>query len=70
MVGLLIQLGLVMDAGLGWWLSVGVVMALFSQQAWRIRSRAPMDCFEAFLSNHWVGLVVFLGLLSDTVTIL
>lgn len=70
MVGLLIQLGVVREAGLGWWVSVGMVVVLFAHQLWRIRTRAPMNCFEAFLSNHWVGLVVFLGLLSDTVTIL
>jgi 4-hydroxybenzoate polyprenyltransferase len=42
--------GLVVAAGfVGWQFAVG-------------RTRAPADCFRAFLANQWVGLVVFVGL--------
>jgi 4-hydroxybenzoate polyprenyltransferase len=30
-----------------------------------IRTRNREQCFQAFLHNHWVGLVVFLGVLAD-----
>jgi 4-hydroxybenzoate polyprenyltransferase len=29
------------------------------------RSRAPRDCFRAFLANQWVGLAIFVGLTLD-----
>lgn len=40
-----------------------VVLVLFIHQQYRVRSRDREACFRAFLANHWVGLVMFLGLL-------
>lgn len=34
----------------------------FIYQQYLIRDRNPTHCFEAFLNNHWAGLVVFMGL--------
>lgn len=45
-----------------WFTAVVLVFLLLQMQLWRIRSRAPAACFQAFLSNHWVGLVIFLGI--------
>jgi len=50
-----------------WWLSVAVVAALFGRQLWMIRGRDPQACFQAFLFNHWVGLVIFLGIASQLI---
>jgi 4-hydroxybenzoate polyprenyltransferase len=50
-----------------WWLSVAVVAALFARQLWMIRGRDPQACFQAFLFNHWVGLVIFLGIASQLI---
>lgn len=36
-------------------------LALFVYQQWLIKDRLPANCFKAFLNNHWVGLVVFVG---------
>lgn len=44
-----------------WFTAVAIVFILFQVQLWRIREREPAVCFRAFLSNHWVGLVIFLG---------
>ena len=35
----------------------------FAWQQWLIREREPQACLAAFLSNHWSGLLVFIGLL-------
>ncbi len=34
----------------------------FIYQQYLIKDREPTRCFQAFLNNHWAGLVVFLGL--------
>ncbi len=32
---------------------------------WLIRHRDPARCFRAFLGNHWLGLVIFAGIVLD-----
>jgi 4-hydroxybenzoate polyprenyltransferase len=38
-----------------------VAAGLLIYQHWLIRDRQPDGCFRAFLSNHWAGLAVFVG---------
>lgn len=53
----------------GNWYNTGLVVAglLFAWQQWLIRDREPPQCFRAFLNNHYVGLVVFVGILLEYV---
>ena len=54
-------------AGLGLDYFVGVLVAS-GFVAWQFavaRTRAPADCFRAFLANQWVGLAIFAGLALD-----
>jgi len=55
-------------AGLGWIFFAGVACAaaLFVAQVWSARSRGREACFRAFLDNHYVGLVLFLGIALAT----
>lgn len=48
---------------LGPWFYLGLVLAgiLLVYQQWLIRERDVDGCFRAFLNNHWVGLVIFIG---------
>jgi 4-hydroxybenzoate polyprenyltransferase len=48
---------------LGYWYYVSLVAAgaLFIHQQWLIRHRQRQACFEAFLNNNWVGMVIFAG---------
>ncbi|MCP8688361.1 4-hydroxybenzoate octaprenyltransferase [Marinobacterium sedimentorum] len=52
---------------LGVWYYGGLVAAagLFVYQAWLARERMRDACFSAFLNNHYVGLVIFIGLAAD-----
>ncbi|HEB80681.1 MAG TPA: 4-hydroxybenzoate octaprenyltransferase [Chromatiales bacterium] len=54
-------------AGLGAWYYAGVAgaAALASYHQYLIRNRDPQQCFRAFLHNHWLGMVVFAGIVVD-----
>jgi 4-hydroxybenzoate polyprenyltransferase len=72
MTGTLMLLMLIALGGIGWrfglswpWFAaLTVTTLLFSQQMTSIRYRDRQACFQAFLANNWVGLVVFLGILG------
>jgi 4-hydroxybenzoate polyprenyltransferase len=55
------------EAGLGDWYRGGLAAAalLFLYELWLIRRREPARCFQAFNNNHYVGMVVFIGLALD-----
>jgi len=64
---LVMLLGLVFvgfRAELGFWyyLSVAVAAAMMGWHLWLARDRQPAGCFEAFLKNHLIGLVIFIGI--------
>ncbi|AEG32360.1 4-hydroxybenzoate octaprenyltransferase [Thiomicrospira cyclica] len=65
MVLLLVVLGYWLQLGMAFWISLAVVVALFSSQLWQSRHRDPQACFKAFKQNHWVGLVILIGLIID-----
>tara|TARA_B100002019_G_C21179017_1_gene552641 strand:- start:118 stop:969 length:852 start_codon:yes stop_codon:yes gene_type:complete len=44
------------------WLGLIAAACLFSYQHWMIRERAPKACFQAFLHNHYVGMVIGVSL--------
>ena len=45
-----------------WYLGLAGMAVGFAHQQWRIRYRERWPCFNAFLSNHWAGGCVFVGL--------
>lgn len=61
MIALLLLIGLQYLPTPAWFAAVAVVFLMFQAQLWRIRERRPADCFQAFLSNHWVGMTIFAG---------
>ncbi len=70
MIGLLQGLTLLLLAwagvrlGLGgfFWLGLSAMAATFVHQQFLIRHRERDPCFQAFLNNHWSGLLVFAGI--------
>jgi len=64
---LLMLLGLVFvgfRAGLGFWyyLAITVSAGLMAWHLWLARDRQPAGCFQAFLRNHHIGMVIFVGI--------
>jgi len=53
-----------MRAELGFWYyaSVGIAAGLMTYHQRLARSRRPAGCFAAFQHNHYIGLVVFIGI--------
>ncbi len=51
-------------AGLSNWYyaSVAIAAGLMAYHLWLARERKPEACFEAFLKNHYIGMVIFIGI--------
>jgi len=61
MTALLVGIGMHFLPHPAWFTAVAGAFIHFQIQLWRIRTRDPQACFSSFLSNHWVGLILFLG---------
>jgi 4-hydroxybenzoate polyprenyltransferase len=58
----LIFIGLRAELGFWYYLSVAAAAGLMAWHQWLARDRQPAGCFAAFLNNHYIGLVVFIGI--------
>jgi len=67
MIVLLAGLGLELQLGWPWFTGVAIAAALFAWQQYQVRNRDRKACFEAFLNNNWVGVVIWAGLLATYV---
>jgi 4-hydroxybenzoate polyprenyltransferase len=64
-LGMMGYVGLVAGRG-AWYLgAVGAAALLALYQQYLIRGRDPKACFEAFLNNNYLGMLLFLGLVLD-----
>jgi len=62
MLAALIFIGLRADLGFWYYLSVAGAASLMAYHLWLARDRQPAGCFRAFLHNHHIGLVIFIGI--------
>lgn len=44
------------------YISIFCAALFFIYQQWLIKNREPDQCLKAFKNNHWVGAIIFLGL--------
>jgi 4-hydroxybenzoate polyprenyltransferase len=51
-------------AELGFWyyFSIVIAAAMMAWHLWLARDRQPAGCFQAFLKNHQIGMVIFIGI--------
>ena len=59
----LILVGLLANLGFWYYASVFIAGGLMAYHLWLARDRQPASCFAAFLRNHHIGLVIFIGIL-------
>ena len=59
----LVLVGLLAKLGVWYYASVFIAGGLMAYHLWLARDRQPAGCFAAFLHNHHIGLVIFIGIL-------
>lgn len=64
-IGLLWTVGDILAFGWPYQLSLVIAGGLFSYQQILISNRNRDACFQAFLHNHWVGLIIFVGVFVE-----
>lgn len=65
MLTALVFIGLRATLGTWFFVSVGLAGCLMIYHLYLARRRDPAGCFAAFLQNHYIGLVVFIGIVAD-----
>ncbi len=63
MLAALVFVGLRAELGFWYYLSLAVSAGLMAHHQWLARNREKDGCFKAFLRNHHIGLVIFIGIL-------
>lgn len=58
----LVLVGLLADLGFWFYAAVAIAACLMAYHLWLARDRQPAGCFAAFLHNHIIGLVIFVGI--------
>lgn len=61
----LISVGTQTDLRYWYFCSLALAALFFFYQQILIYSRRPLDCFDAFLNNNYVGLIIFLGIAAS-----
>lgn len=59
---LLTAAGVVFQLHISYFLAVFAAAILFLRQLKLIRTYDPKLCFQAFLENNWIGMIIFLGI--------
>ncbi|XP_058454221.1 4-hydroxybenzoate polyprenyltransferase, mitochondrial [Malaya genurostris] len=66
MIGSLITAGMVCEQTWPYYSSLGVITAHLAHQIYSLNIDNPTDCATKFISNHQVGLILFLGIVLGT----
>ena len=65
MVLALALIGYRAELGAWYYLSVVIAAGLMAWHLWLARDRKPEGCFQAFLKNHYIGMVIFIGIVLN-----
>jgi 4-hydroxybenzoate polyprenyltransferase len=56
---------IVVPLGVLYWAGLAIAVLIAVYHLWLIRTRDRMQCFHAFLHNHWLGFTVFAAVAAD-----
>jgi 4-hydroxybenzoate polyprenyltransferase len=62
MLAALIFTGNMAELGFAYYASVFIAAILMAWHQWVARDRQPAACFRVFLHNHYIGMIVFIGI--------
>lgn len=65
MLGLLFWIGQLFDLGMGYYLSLLVVLCWFAFDLKRLATKNSQQAFQVFLQNHWIGFIILLGIIFN-----
>jgi 4-hydroxybenzoate polyprenyltransferase len=57
--------GLRLSMGVPYWTGFALAVGIAVYHLWLIRTRDRMQCFRAFLHNHWLGFAMFAAVAAD-----
>jgi 4-hydroxybenzoate polyprenyltransferase len=57
--------GVRLSMGVPYWTGVAIAALIAAYHLWLIRGRDRMQCFRAFLHNHWLGFTMFAAVAAD-----
>ncbi|MEA3404648.1 MAG: 4-hydroxybenzoate octaprenyltransferase [Pseudomonadota bacterium] len=66
MIGLLVWVGQLFELGLSFYFSLVIVSTWFLYDLKRLSKKDSDLAFKVFLQNHWIGLIILLGIVIDT----
>ena len=61
-LGILVWVGVLTSINWIFFIALFISAVLFIQQQWSIRHRDRDACFKAFLNNHYIGMVIAVGI--------
>ena len=61
----LILIGYRAELGFWYYLSIAISAGMMLWHLWLARDRQPAGCFKAFLKNHYIGMVIFIGIVLN-----
>ena len=65
-LSILTYTGILLQRGIWFYGALLIASGLIIIQYNMIRKREPSRCFKAFLQNNWIGAIIFMGILLDT----
>jgi len=58
----LIFIGDMAELGVWYFGSIALAAIIMAYHQWLARDRKPAECFKAFLHNHYIGMIIFIGI--------
>ena len=62
MLTALIFIGNMAELGFAYYASIVIAAILMAWHQWLAQDRQPAACFKAFMHNHYIGMIVFIGI--------